>query len=90
MKFHVNWGRVSAHQLKRVLVDSDGGNSHLVNYVAGVLEHCEICRASDMAPRVPIAGTCAVSTFKEKVRVDLLFLDDIILLRDTDSTSKYS
>ena len=29
MKLRGNWGRASAYQLKRVLADSEGGNSHL-------------------------------------------------------------
>ena len=72
-KLHANWGHASANQLKRELVDSDGGMSHLANRADEVLENCDVCRAFDKAPRVPIAGTSAVSMFNEKVQVDLLF-----------------
>ena len=44
MKLHGYWGHASAHQLKRPLADSEGGKSHLVNYVDKVPEHCETCR----------------------------------------------
>ena len=32
MKLHVNWGHASANQLRRVLLDSEGGYPHLVNF----------------------------------------------------------
>ena len=53
----------SARQLKRVSVNSEGGNYHLVNYVDVVLEHCEIRRACGKAPHVPIAGTSTAPMF---------------------------
>ena len=61
MKVHANWGHASATQFERVLIDSDGGMSHLVNQVDQVLETCDVCRAFDKAPRIPIAGTTSVS-----------------------------
>ena len=67
-EMHAKWGRASATQLKRVLVNSEGGNSHLVNNVDEVLECCDACRAFDMAPHVPIAGTSAVSMCNEQMR----------------------
>ena len=90
MKLHVNRGRASANQLKRVLLDSDGGMSHLVNRADGVLESCDMCRAFDKAPHVPIAGASAVSTFNEKVQGDLPFLGDLSVLHAMDMFSKYS
>ena len=90
MKLHANWGHASANQLKRILVDSDSGMSHLVAHVDSVLENCEVCRAFDKAPHLPIAGTSSVSCFNERVQVDLLFLDDIIAARAMDVFSKYS
>ena len=47
MKLRVNWGHASAHQLRRVLVDSDGGNAHLLTCADEVLEQREVCRAPD-------------------------------------------
>ena len=41
----------------------------LVNYVDGALDQCEIFRAFDKAPHIPIAGTYADSAFNEKVQV---------------------
>ena len=90
MKSHANWGHASATQLRRVLVDPDGGMSHLVNHVDKALETWGACRAFDKAPHIPIAGTTTVSAFNEKVQVDLLFLDDLIVVRAMDVFSKYS
>ena len=70
LKLHANLGHASATQLKRVQVDSGGGTSHSANHVDAALETCDVCRAFDKAPH---AGTSAVSTFNEKVPVDLLF-----------------
>ena len=90
MKLHVNWGHASATQLKRVLVDSDGGTSHLANYVDDVLGNCDVCTAFDKAPHVPIAGTSAVLMFNEKAQVDLLFLGDPIVAHAMHVISKNS
>ena len=40
-KSHVNWGHVPANRLKRVLVEAEGGNSHMVNFADEVLDHCD-------------------------------------------------
>ena len=87
---HVNWVRASATGLRRVLVDSDGGNLHLATYADDVLENCDVCGAFDMAPRVPIAGASAVSTFNEKLQGGLLFLSALIALHAVDMFPKYS
>ena len=42
MRLHVNWGHASATQLRRVLVDSDGGMSHLVSQVEDVFGNCDV------------------------------------------------
>ena len=55
MKLHVNWGHVSAQKLKRVLVDSNGGNMHLVTLVGEVSDQCKVRRASDESPHIPSA-----------------------------------
>ena len=89
-KFHVNWGHASATQLTRELVDSDGGMSQLVTHVDEVLGKCDARRAFDKAPHVPIAGASTVSTFIEKVQVDLLFLGDLLVVHAMDVFSKYS
>ena len=73
MRLYVNWRHASANQRKRVLVHSEGGKSHLVNFAERVLEHCEVRRASDKAQRVPIAGTSTAPMFSEEVQADLLF-----------------
>ena len=66
-EYHVNWGHVSTSQLKRLLVDSEGGNSYLANFVDDVAEHCDVCKALEKAPRVPIPGATTVSMFNDKV-----------------------
>ena len=64
--------------------------SHLANHVDKALETCDVCRASDKAPRIPIAKATTVSACNETVQVDLLFLDDHIVARAMDVFSKYS
>ena len=64
--------------------------SHLVDQVGKVLETCDVCRACDKAPHVPIAGTTTASAVNEKVQVDLLFLDDLLVVHAMDIFSKYS
>ena len=63
MKLHLNWRHASARQLTRDLVDSEGGNSHLADSVDEVPEQCELRRAFEKAPRVPIAGASTASVF---------------------------
>ena len=90
MRLHVNWGHASAQQLGRALEDSDGGNMHLLTCVDEVLGHCAVRRAFEKAPHVSIAGSSSVATSNEKLRTDLLFLDDILALRTMNIFSKYS
>ena len=51
----VSRGHAPAQQLKRVLLFSDGGNAHLLNYADEVLEQREVYGAFDKAPHAPIA-----------------------------------
>ena len=69
MQAHVDWGRASAQQLKRVSVDSDGGNMHSVNYADEAFGRCDIYRDPEKAPQAPIAGTSTVSMFNGKLQV---------------------
>ena len=55
-----------------------------------VVRECEIRRAFDAAPAIPVAGTSKVSSFNEKVQVDLLFLGDLIALHVLDVFPRYS
>ena len=71
-------------------VDSENGNSHLVNFADEVLEHCDVCDALDKAPHVPIAGASTASVFNEKVQVDLPFSGGPIALQAVDMFPKYS
>ena len=90
MKLHIIWGRASANKLKRVLAGSEECASHSVDFAGDILEQCDVCKAFDQAPHIAIAGTSAVSTFQEKVRVDLLFPDALIALRGMDMFRKNS
>ena len=71
MNLHANWGHASANQLKCFLADYDGGRSHLVTHMDGALASCEVCRAFDKAPHLPIEGTSSVFRFNEMVQVNL-------------------
>ena len=51
---------------------------------------CEVCQASEKAPRAPAVGTSTVALSNEKLQVDLLFLDNIIARDIMDVYSKYS
>ena len=62
----------------------------LANFAYEVLEQCEICRAFNKAPHIPIAGASTVSAFKEKFQADLLPLDDAGALRAMEVCSKFS
>ena len=66
-KLHVNWGRASPQQLKRTMAEADWKANSLIPLVDDVVRECEICRASDVAPAIPVAGTSSVSSFNEKV-----------------------
>ena len=90
VKSHVNSGHASAQQLKRVLVDSSGGNMHMVKYVGAALGKRDACRPFDAAPHVPIAWAPALSMFNGELQVDPLFLGDLIASRVIDAFSKYS
>ena len=50
---------------------------HLAAFADEVLAQCEVCRAFDTAPNVPVAGTSTVAMFNEKLELDLWFLGDI-------------
>ena len=89
VKSHVKSGHASAHQLKRVLADSLGGNMHLVNFVGAALGRRDACRPFGAAPHVPIAKTSTLPMFNGELQVDPLFLGDLIALRVVDAFSKY-
>ena len=52
MELRVNRGHASAQRLKRESVDSGGGNMHLANCAAEVLEQYEASRPFDRGPHV--------------------------------------
>ena len=89
-RLNVNRGHASAQQLKRTMAEADGKAGKLIPSAGDVVRECEICRASDAAPAIPVAGTSHVSSFNEKVRADLLFLGDLVALRVIDHFPRYS
>ena len=90
MELHVSWRHASAQPSEMALLDSDGESMHSVNSVGEALDRCDVCRAFGTAPHVPIAGTPAVSTRNDKLRVDLSFPGDLIAQRATDVFTTYS
>ena len=71
------------------LMGAFDGSRWLIAHLDGVLGNCEVCRAFDKAPHLPVAGASSVSCFNERAQVDLLFLDDIIAVHAMDVFSKY-
>ena len=63
------------------MAEADGKARGAIPLVDKVVRECEIRRALDAAPAIPVAGTSKVSSFNEKVHVDLLSLGDLIALR---------
>ena len=72
------------------MAEADGKAGELSPLADDVVRGCEICRAFDVAPAIPVAGTSAASSFNERVQVDLLFLGDLIALHVLDLFSRYS
>ena len=89
MKLHVNWGRASDQQSKRVLVDSDAGRVGLINFADEAPQQCEVCRLFEKVLHLPIAGTSTASYFQGELQMDLLFLDDVIASRAINTYPKY-
>ena len=89
-RLHVNCGHASSQQLKRALAEADGRADGLNPLADDVVRECEICRAFDVAPAIPVAGTLSASSFNEKVQAGLLFPDDLIALNVLDLFSRYS
>ena len=89
-KSRENWGHASAQQIKRVSVESEGGNLHLSHHVGEELEDCDLRQAVDRAPHVPTDGTSLAFMFNEKLRFGPLFLGCIIALHVMDVSSKFS
>ena len=76
LMLHVNLGRALAQHLKRVLMDSDGGNLGFFGCADAVPQRCEVCGSFDDAPHLPIAATSSATSLNEGPQVALLFLGD--------------
>ena len=88
-RFHGNWAHASAQQLKRTTAEADWRANWLIPLAGDVVRECDICRAPDVAPAIPVVGTSPVSSFNERVQVDISFLGDLITLRVLDLFSRY-
>ena len=55
-----------------------------------VVAQCDVCKAFEKAPHIPISGTSSASMLYERMRKKSLFLSDIIALRIMGVFSKYS
>ena len=55
-----------------------------------VLSQCEVCWASDKAPRLPVAAAPTASPLNGELQVGFLFLGDTIALLAMDLYSKYT
>ena len=89
-KLRVIWGHASAQQLRRVLVDSDGGNIHLLTCAGEALAQREACQACEQAPYIPAAGASTVAMFSEKLLADLPCSEDVIATHVMDVSCRYS
>ena len=68
--------------------ENDGKAGGLIPLVDDAVRGCEICRAFDAAPTIPVASTSTASSSNEKVRVVLLFLGDLVALHLLDLFSR--
>ena len=72
------------------MVDADGVGRMILDVAADVENHCEIGPASDRTPRLLVAETFLFSSNNEEEQVNLLFLNDVLILRTMDLYSKYT
>ena len=84
-KLQVNWGHVSAPQLKRILPDADGVGATKLKVADFVVGERDVCAAFDKAPRPPLAGASLASALN-----DLLSLDYVAALHPMDPFSRSS
>ena len=71
-------------------MDAEGDTQYLVQHVGDVVAQCDVRKAFEKAPHIPISGTSSASTSNERLQMDLLFLGDIIALHSVGVFSKYS
>ena len=65
-------------------MDSDWETTGSAKYADAESDQCEIRRAFDKAPNIPIAGTTTVTALNKKLQKSLLLLDDAVPLRAID------
>ena len=69
----MNWDHASTLKTKRVLVDSGGETFGSANFTDGERWRCDVCGASDKAPRIPTKGTPIASVINEKLQLGFRF-----------------
>ena len=89
-KLHATWGRASSQQHKRTMAEAGGKANRLIPPVGDFVRACEICRAFDVAPAIPVSGTSPASSFNGMAQVDLLLMGDIVALHVLDLFARYS
>ena len=89
-RLHVNWGRAPAQQLERTMAEAERKAGRLIPLADYVVKECDVCRACFVAPAILVAGTSSTSFFNDRVQVDLLSSDDLIILHVLDLFSRYS
>ena len=68
---HPNWGRASAHRLKRILVDAGGAKKTLVDFLGDFAEQCDAGQVFEEAPNIPAAGASMSSSFPKQGQTPL-------------------
>ena len=61
-RLHVHRGHAAAQQLERAMAGEYGRANGLIPLVGDVVRECDICRALDAAPAIPVAGTSSTSS----------------------------
>ena len=88
--FHMNPGYASAANPKRALADAENETTAALKVAGKVADPREVCRASEKAPRVPIAEAHAASPFNRKAQLDFLSPGDVLKSHAIDLLSKNS
>ena len=72
------------------MTDADGESKGLLGCVDEASQQCDVCRPSDKAPHLPIAGASSASSVDDELPADLPFLGDAIAFHAMDAYEKYS
>ena len=73
-----------------MLTDADGVGTNALKIVDSAVGECEVCLASEKAPRLTVAGTSQAWASDEQVKVDLIILGNLITLHAMDPSLRYA